>query len=147
MNAFDIAFSCHPVLFLLIYRGPNYGYRGKVLLAFEENKSAKVGVRFDKHIAEGNDLGGLCEEHHGFFCAGRSLIYIVFDSSDQAIRYFSKVYFYDDENKFAYKSHKSYCLLSFFSCSADSLRPDTSTREDTGRPALNELFEVVPILL
>ncbi|XP_064990183.1 uncharacterized protein LOC135627797 isoform X1 [Musa acuminata AAA Group] len=79
----------------LIPRGPNYGYRGKVLLAFEENKSAKVGVRFDKHIAEGNDLGGLCEEHHGFFCA------------------------------------------------ADSLRPDTSTREDTGRPALNELFEFV----
>ncbi|XP_042428663.1 uncharacterized protein LOC122015710 [Zingiber officinale] len=76
-------------------RGPNYGYRGKVLLVFEENSSAKIGVRFDKHIAEGNDLGGLCEEHHGFFCA------------------------------------------------ADSLRLDISSREDSGRSALNELFEVI----
>ncbi|CAL9150564.1 unnamed protein product [Musa hybrid cultivar] len=49
-------------------RGPNYGYRGKVVLAFEENGSSKVGVRFDKQIPEGNDLGGLCEEDHGFFC-------------------------------------------------------------------------------
>ncbi|CAL9046450.1 uncharacterized protein LOC135606707 [Musa acuminata AAA Group] len=49
-------------------RGPNYGYRGKVVLAFEENGSSKIGVRFDKQIPEGNDLGGLCEEDHGFFC-------------------------------------------------------------------------------
>ncbi|PKA62956.1 Katanin p60 ATPase-containing subunit A1 [Apostasia shenzhenica] len=49
-------------------RGPQYGYRGKVMLAFEDNGSSKVGVRFDKQIAEGNDLGGLCEEDHGFFC-------------------------------------------------------------------------------
>ncbi|XP_074564202.1 uncharacterized protein LOC141820730 [Curcuma longa] len=76
-------------------RGPNYGYRGKVLLVFEENLSAKVGVRFDKHIPEGNDLGGLCEEHHGFFCV------------------------------------------------ADSLRLDISSREDSGRSAINELFEVI----
>ncbi|MQL94377.1 hypothetical protein Taro_027032, partial [Colocasia esculenta] len=50
-------------------RGPSYGYRGKVLLAFEDNgASNKVGVRFDKQISEGTDLGGLCEEDHGFFC-------------------------------------------------------------------------------
>ncbi|XP_020099700.1 uncharacterized protein LOC109718093 isoform X2 [Ananas comosus] len=49
-------------------RGPSYGYRGKVVLAFEENGSSKVGVRFDKQIPDGNDLGGLCEEDHGFFC-------------------------------------------------------------------------------
>lgn len=49
-------------------RGPSYGYRGKVLLAFEENGFSKVGVRFDKQIPDGNDLGGLCEEDHGFFC-------------------------------------------------------------------------------
>ncbi|WOL10335.1 hypothetical protein Cni_G19090 [Canna indica] len=79
---------------LLGPRGPNFGYRGKVLLVFEENRSAKVGVRFDKHIPEGNDLGGLCEEHHGFFCA------------------------------------------------VDSLSLDIS-RDDAGRPALNELFEFV----
>ncbi|XP_010931645.1 uncharacterized protein [Elaeis guineensis] len=48
--------------------GPNYGYRGKVVLAFEENGASKIGVRFDKQIPEGNDLGGLCEEDHGFFC-------------------------------------------------------------------------------
>lgn len=50
-----------------------YGYKGKVVLAFEENGSSKIGVRFDRSIPEGNDLGGLCEEDHGFFCAGRSM--------------------------------------------------------------------------
>ncbi|KAL6564201.1 hypothetical protein OROMI_015651 [Orobanche minor] len=50
-------------------RGPTYGYRGKVVLAFEANGSSKIGVRFDKAIPEGNDLGGICEEDHGFFCA------------------------------------------------------------------------------
>uniref|UniRef100_A0A5B7A5E1 AAA+ ATPase domain-containing protein n=1 Tax=Davidia involucrata TaxID=16924 RepID=A0A5B7A5E1_DAVIN len=50
-------------------RGPTYGYRGKVVLPFEENGSSKIGVRFDRSIPEGNDLGGLCEEDHGFFCA------------------------------------------------------------------------------
>ncbi|KAA8543111.1 hypothetical protein F0562_021394 [Nyssa sinensis] len=50
-------------------RGPTFGYRGKVVLAFEENGYSKIGVRFDRSIPEGNDLGGLCEEDHGFFCA------------------------------------------------------------------------------
>ncbi|KAA3475071.1 AAA-type ATPase family protein isoform 1 [Gossypium australe] len=54
-------------------RGPAIGFRGKVLLAFEENGSSKIGVRFDRSIPEGNDLGGLCEEDHGFFCAASSL--------------------------------------------------------------------------
>ncbi|KAL8094541.1 hypothetical protein AgCh_036175 [Apium graveolens] len=54
----------HPLL-----RGPSYGYKGKVVLPFEENGSSKIGVRFDKQIPDGNDLGGLCEENHGFFCA------------------------------------------------------------------------------
>ncbi|KAJ4974381.1 hypothetical protein NE237_007555 [Protea cynaroides] len=49
-------------------RGPPYGYRGKVLLPFEENMLSKIGVRFDKPIPEGVDLGGLCEGSHGFFC-------------------------------------------------------------------------------
>ncbi|KAI4326463.1 hypothetical protein MLD38_031776 [Melastoma candidum] len=56
-------------------RGPLDGYRGKVILPFEENEngSAKVGVRFDKTIHEGNNLGGLCEKEHGFFCSANSL--------------------------------------------------------------------------
>lgn len=41
------------------------------MLAFEENGSSKIGVRFDKQIPDGNDLGGLCEEDHGFFCSGQ----------------------------------------------------------------------------
>jgi len=40
------------------------------MLAFEDNGSSKIGVRFDKQILDGNDLGGLCEEDHGFFCSG-----------------------------------------------------------------------------
>ncbi|KAL7590367.1 hypothetical protein Lser_V15G37660 [Lactuca serriola] len=54
-------------------RGPAYGYKGKVLLAFVENGHSKIGVRFDKKIPEGNDLGGICEEDHGFFCAAEFL--------------------------------------------------------------------------
>ncbi|KAG8090294.1 hypothetical protein GUJ93_ZPchr0011g28252 [Zizania palustris] len=57
----------------LSQRGPSYGYRGRVMLAFEENGSSKIGVRFDKPIPDGNDLGGLCEEDHGFFCSAEFL--------------------------------------------------------------------------
>ncbi|KAK7392330.1 hypothetical protein VNO78_20764 [Psophocarpus tetragonolobus] len=55
-------------------RGPSYGSRGKVLLAFEDNGSSKIGVRFDKSIPDGNDLGGLCEEDRGFFCSANHLL-------------------------------------------------------------------------
>lgn len=56
-------------------RGPSDGYRGRVVLAFEENENdaAKIGVRFDKAVLEGNDLGGHCEKEHGFFCSANSL--------------------------------------------------------------------------
>ncbi|ERN10004.1 hypothetical protein AMTRI_Chr06g194670 [Amborella trichopoda] len=54
-------------------RGPSYGFRGKVILDFEENIQSKIGVRFDKPIPEGIDLGGLCEEDHGFFCNASDL--------------------------------------------------------------------------
>ncbi|KAF9593655.1 hypothetical protein IFM89_024472 [Coptis chinensis] len=54
-------------------RVPTNGYKGEVILAFEENGSSKVGVRFDDAIPEGNDLGGLCEDDHGFFCTAELL--------------------------------------------------------------------------
>ncbi|KAF8075541.1 hypothetical protein N665_1087s0010 [Sinapis alba] len=54
-------------------RGPTIGFQGKVLLAFEDNCSSKVGIRFDRPVPDGNDLGGLCEEDHGFFCTASSL--------------------------------------------------------------------------
>ena len=60
----------------ILIRGPSYGSRGKVLLAFEDNRSSKIGVRFDKSIPDGNDLGGLCEDDRGFFCSGNSLVFI-----------------------------------------------------------------------
>ncbi|KAG5080169.1 hypothetical protein JHK86_004234 [Glycine max] len=56
--------------------GPSYGSRGKVLLAFEDNGSSKIGVRFDKSIPDGNDLGGLCEDDHGFFCSANHLLQV-----------------------------------------------------------------------
>ncbi|XP_022738972.1 uncharacterized protein LOC111291460 isoform X6 [Durio zibethinus] len=49
-------------------RGPPYGVRGKVMLLFEDNPSSKIGVRFDKPIPDGVDLGNICEGGHGFFC-------------------------------------------------------------------------------
>ena len=54
-------------------RGPSYGSRGKVVLAFEENGPSKLGVRFDNPIPEGVDLGGLCEDDHNFFCSANEL--------------------------------------------------------------------------
>ncbi|KAF3635341.1 hypothetical protein FXO38_08304 [Capsicum annuum] len=35
---------------------------------------SKIGTSFAKLIVEGNDLGGRCEEDHGFFCAGSFLL-------------------------------------------------------------------------
>ncbi|XP_039685766.1 uncharacterized protein [Medicago truncatula] len=57
-------------------RGPSYGCRGKVLLAFENNGSSKIGVRFEKSIPDGNDLGGLCEDDRGFFCSANHLVLV-----------------------------------------------------------------------
>lgn len=57
---------------LNVFRGPSHGDRGEVLLSLDENGSSKLGVRFDKPIQGGVDLGGLCEQDHGFFCSGNS---------------------------------------------------------------------------
>ncbi|XP_068483807.1 uncharacterized protein [Phaseolus vulgaris] len=50
------------------YRGPANGSRGKVVLLFDDNPLSKIGVRFDKPIPDGVDLGGCCEGGQGFFC-------------------------------------------------------------------------------
>ncbi|GLJ47459.1 hypothetical protein SUGI_1001600 [Cryptomeria japonica] len=55
-------------------RGPSHGDRGEVLLSLDENGSSKLGVRFDKPIQGGVDLGGLCEQDHGFFCSASDLL-------------------------------------------------------------------------
>jgi len=39
---------------------------GTVLISFEDN--ALVGVKFDDKTPGGNDLGGLCDVGHGYFC-------------------------------------------------------------------------------
>ncbi|XP_073054232.1 uncharacterized protein [Primulina eburnea] len=49
-------------------RGPIYGYRGKVVLP-SNGSTSKIGVRFDKTIPDGTNLGGLCEEDHGYLCS------------------------------------------------------------------------------
>lgn len=54
-------------------RGPVFGTRGKVLLRFEDNPLSKIGVRFDKPLTDGVDLGGLCEMGYGFFCNANEL--------------------------------------------------------------------------
>ncbi|XVE56603.1 hypothetical protein DITRI_Ditri04bG0024300 [Diplodiscus trichospermus] len=54
-------------------RGPPYGVRGKVVLLFEDNPCSKIGVRFDKPVPDGVDLGNICEGGHGFFCNASDL--------------------------------------------------------------------------
>ncbi|XP_039687396.1 uncharacterized protein [Medicago truncatula] len=51
-----------------MYRGPSNGSRGKVVLIFDDNPLSKIGVRFDKPIPDGVDLGSACEAGQGFFC-------------------------------------------------------------------------------
>lgn len=48
------------------------------MLVFEDNLFSKIGVRFDKPISDGVDLGGLCKGN-GFFCNG--MIHMVINSS------------------------------------------------------------------
>uniref|UniRef100_A0A0E0GM96 AAA+ ATPase domain-containing protein n=1 Tax=Oryza nivara TaxID=4536 RepID=A0A0E0GM96_ORYNI len=52
---------------------PDFGSQGEICLPFEENRSSKVGVRFDEQIPGGIDLGGNCEVDHGLFCSVDSL--------------------------------------------------------------------------
>ena len=108
-------------LFLLCtYRGPTIGFQGKVVLAFEDNASSKIGIRFDNTVPDGNDLGGLCEEDHGFFCAGNWRAFISnFNSLENILFYW-------------------YLCV----CAASSLRLDGSSGDDADKLAINEIFEV-----
>lgn len=56
-----------------MYRGPSNGSRGKVVLIFDDNPLSKIGVRFDKPIPDGVDLGSACEAGQGFFCNSNAL--------------------------------------------------------------------------
>ncbi|KAG6383745.1 hypothetical protein SASPL_156490 [Salvia splendens] len=67
----SVAFGISPGQFPI--RSPLYGSRGKVVLVFEGNGYSKIGVRFNRAVPEGNDLGGLCEGDHGFFCSAGSI--------------------------------------------------------------------------
>ena len=60
-------------LLVAFYRGPSHRSHGKVLLVFEDHGSSKVGVRFDKSIPYGNDLGNHSEYDHGNFFYGESI--------------------------------------------------------------------------
>ncbi|KAM5571689.1 hypothetical protein ABKV19_011998 [Rosa sericea] len=53
-------------------RGPVPGARGEAVLVFEDNPLSKIGVRFDKQVHDGVDLGGLCKGN-GFFCNASDL--------------------------------------------------------------------------
>ncbi|KAG5602489.1 hypothetical protein H5410_033859 [Solanum commersonii] len=48
--------------------GIKVGSTGMVVLSFNDNLFAKVGVRFDNPFIYGIDLGGLCDDSHGYFC-------------------------------------------------------------------------------
>jgi len=115
-------------------RGPSYGCRGKVLLAFENNGSSKIGVRFEKSIPDGNDLGGLCEDDRGFFCSGNSqyLIDLLFHLPLICILYAIILPSIKNLNDFSAANH----LVLVDGCGGD----------DSGKIAINEIFEVPPVL-
>ncbi|KAL1301367.1 uncharacterized protein [Arachis hypogaea] len=67
------SFSSSGSLYQTSSRGPSNGSRGKVVLLFDDNPLSKIGVRFDKPITDGVDLGGACEAGQGFFCNASDL--------------------------------------------------------------------------
>ncbi|KHG29351.1 Protein SAP1 [Gossypium arboreum] len=65
----NLMFKIGSYIFLKdLAEGPPYGVQGKVVLRFADNPFSKVGVRFDKPIPDGIDLGNICEGDRGFFC-------------------------------------------------------------------------------
>ncbi|KAI3919160.1 hypothetical protein MKW92_031699 [Papaver armeniacum] len=70
----------------LVVRGPAFGFRGRVIVPPEqENGARKVGVRFDRIIEGGNDLGGLCEVDHGYYCLVNWLCLDYGDDVDKSV--------------------------------------------------------------
>ncbi|KAI3457844.1 hypothetical protein Pfo_014507 [Paulownia fortunei] len=92
-------------------RGPSFGNRGKVLI-FVNNNSKRVGVRFDIPIPEGNDLGGLCEARHGFFCDGNE---VCTDVEDQVKPIFTPSQGFCAERRLiVFMKHAENCLIENF---------------------------------
>ncbi|XP_020554761.1 uncharacterized protein LOC105177420 isoform X1 [Sesamum indicum] len=88
-------------------RGPSFGNRGRVLVVVNHNSKA-IGVRFDVPIPEGNDLGGLCEARHGFFCDGNE---ICLDVEDQVKPIFNPFKGFCAESRLiVYMKHAENCL-------------------------------------
>lgn len=84
------------------------------------NPFAKVGVRFDKPIPDGVDLGGLCEKGRGFFCNGTSITVV------HCLLVLS-----------------SYCLTHCFFFIATDLWFESSGSEGLDKLLVNTLFEVL----
>ncbi|KAF8117747.1 hypothetical protein N665_0008s0098 [Sinapis alba] len=74
-------------------RVPSHGAKGKVVIVFGDNPSSKkVGVRFDKPIPDGVDLGDMCEKGHGFFCNATDLRFESSASEDLDILLYSTLF-------------------------------------------------------
>lgn len=114
-------------------RGPNIGFRGKVI-TFEENDSSKVGVRFDRSIPEGCNLGGHCEDDRGFYCPGEFFVILVLLICQLFYHLLCFV-----------------CLIlpitSFSIDIASSLCLDSSGSDDVDKIVVNELFEVCSLII
>ncbi|XBH97700.1 hypothetical protein VPH35_127336 [Triticum aestivum] len=115
-----------PPFHTFIHRGPSNGYRGRVMLAFENNVSSfrKVGVRFDKPIPGGNDLGGLCDKDHGFFCPFNELL--PSSSSDKQVGI-------DELNQVISEESKSSTLIVFVKDLERTLTRSPESHESLGK--------------
>ncbi|KAK1435735.1 hypothetical protein QVD17_01503 [Tagetes erecta] len=103
-------------------RGPTPGSRGRVLLPFEDNSLSKIGVKFDKPISDGVDLGGLCDGGYGYFCSANEirldstgvqdldklLISTLFDVVSSESRHIPFILFMKDAEKSIVGSSESY---------------------------------------
>ncbi|KAJ8449590.1 hypothetical protein Cgig2_005612 [Carnegiea gigantea] len=142
--------------------GPTFGMRGRVVLAFEDNPMSKIGVRFDKYIPGGVDLGILCEVDHGFFCnvhdlrlenpgmedLDKLLINSLFEAIYNESRNFPFILFIKDVEKSTVGNSESY---STFKSRLDKL-PDnvvvigSHTQADNRKEKVLSLFRLVILL-
>ncbi len=60
------------------FRGPQTGARGKVVMTFDTDNPRKVGVKFDRPVPGGGNLGGQCEDGYGMCVISYYYIIILF---------------------------------------------------------------------
>uniref|UniRef100_A0A0D9X2T3 AAA+ ATPase domain-containing protein n=1 Tax=Leersia perrieri TaxID=77586 RepID=A0A0D9X2T3_9ORYZ len=94
------------------HRAPEYGLQGEVRLPFEENESSKVGVRFDKKIPGGIDLGvdSLCLDGPGWEDRAKHPFDVIYEFASEESQDSPLILFLKDAEKMCGNSYSYHGL-------------------------------------